>query len=423
MMRVFWVFPVILLLITGCKKEDKDKDNLNASAPATALNGWSYHGKSAIIPNSADNSYQLFLAKVHEHGTTSKDVLYGVKYRMPNYVGAGNGLYINSARWLLNSDGSTLRHAEHSDLGEFTTPAHHLFKPVYKTSLGATHIAQWIFPLSVKVMGTGKGEFQVYNPGSVMSDAYFSNLSTSGGGSIPFHVCAGSSSPESVLSSPLCHIRSGNNLVQTGEGWNAINIALGTNLLTDQSFVLAYHSDSALIKLSAVTPQLLHTPEYGLVKKTQPLFAKRIHEIIPQWNKALQFEYIPSYLQYPSRPGILYFLVQNAQQLFMLSFNMNTFVIQLEAAYAQPRLDPVYLRDSHHFQWIDDDPGVFLYTGKAPQGVRAIVHKNGNTQTMQLPAFKSSVAPAVMDIRYDSGKFWMIVAENNKNLHLFSKTY
>jgi hypothetical protein len=411
-MKQIAIFFLFIALVAGCKK--KDGGNTGAKGPTTSLNGWSYIGKTSIKVNSADGSYQLHLAKVFEHGSSYVDVFYGVKYKMPNYFGLGNGIYIQSCRWVTKTDGTLVRHTDPNDLNEFTSSSKHFFQPVTKTSLGETYVVDWIFPIDIEVLGSGKGEFSVYNPGNVLGN-FGSNDKLS------YHYVAGSRSPASLVSSPLCHIKQENRLVHTSEFWDAYNMAFGTNSATQQSFTIAYDWDSALVKVSAVTPQLVYKPDYGNVKVVQPLFAKRINEIIPQWNTSLKLEFIPYYFQYTSSPHLLYFLLQNSQQLFVVTFDLNTLKFSLKASYQQPRTNSTFARAIHHFQWIETEPGAFVFTERTAQGSRITIHRNGSTQIVNLPSFTSSVAKAIMDVWYENGKFWMLVAENDKSLHLFSK--
>ncbi|GIV32620.1 MAG: hypothetical protein KatS3mg031_0155 [Chitinophagales bacterium] len=423
-LKNFIISILFILLAAGCKKDDIDPPQDNS--PTTALNGWSYHGKTKLLPNSVDDLYDLYLAKVHQHGSSYFDVFYGVRYVMPNYTGPGDGYFMSSTRWILKADGTTQRNGDSEEFSSQTTGI--LYEPVYYTFSGGpysggTFIIDYIHPVDVEVFGTGQGEFKVYNPGALYSDAYFSDKLIPGGGNgfgLPYYLAAGSSSPISVVSSPATHLKAIDRTALTQNFWGSFNMAMGTNTTTNQSFVLSVNVDSQLVIVNAVTPQDLYSPDYGAIRGVQPMFGKKIPEIIPQWNSAYQIEMLPYYYQYGN---MLYVLFQNQQQLFSVTFNLNTFQFQVAQQYSQPRSVQGFGRLMHHFQWIDNDEGAFVFTEKRQDGVFALLHKNGTTQQIQLPQFKSSIAAAVADIHYDNSKYWMIVAENDKSLHLFSKNY
>lgn len=417
---------ILLLGISACKKEEDD-NNSPGNSPAIALNGWNYHGKAKLLPVSSGDYYDLYLAKVHQHGSSYYDVFYGVRYKMPNYVGPGDGIFMNSTRWLIKSDGTTQRNIDNSE--EFTQQTTGLlYEPIYYTFSGGpysggTFLMDYTHPVDVEVFGTGKGEFKVYNPGALYSDTYFSDKLLSGGGNgfgLPYYLAAGSTSPLSVISSPATHLKAIDRTALTQNFWGSFNLAFGTNTTTNLSLLLSVNIDSQMVIVNAVTPQDIYAPDYGSIRGVQPMFGKKITEIIPQWNTAYQIEMVPYYYQYGN---LIYLLLQNYQQLFLVTFNLNTFQFQVVRQYSQPRSVDGFGRWTHHFQWIDTDEGTFLFTEKRQTGVYALLHKNGNTQQIQLPQFVSTIAPAVMDIRYDGGKYWMIVAEDDYSLHLFSKNY
>lgn len=151
---------VFTLLATGCKKEKDNPPQSGGPAVVAALNGWSYLGKTNLLPYSADNSYNLYLAKVHQHGSNYYDVFCGVKYKMLNYFGSGSGYFINSTRWVLKADGTTQRNVENSpEFIKQTTGM--LYEPLYSTS---GDVVGYIHPIDVKVLGTGQGEFRCITP-------------------------------------------------------------------------------------------------------------------------------------------------------------------------------------------------------------------------------------------------------------------
>lgn len=399
--KYLFILFISILLFAGCKKEKTNAPQGNG--PATKLNGWSYLGKANLLPYSEDNLYNLYLAKVHEHSSGYYDIFYGVKYKMPNYYGPGNGFFINSTRWTLKTDGTTLRNVENSP--EFITQTTGmLYEPLYSLSGGSAYVVGYNHPVDVIVYGTGQSEFKVYNPG-----AFFSNKNA-----------GGSPAPLSVVSSPACHLKAIDRKVLTQNYWGSFNLAMGTHTSTQQSFVLSVDVDSQMVIVNAVTPQDIYSPDYGTIRGVQPMLGKKITEIIPQWNTAYQIEELPYYYQFGN---MLYLLLQNKQQLFLVKFNLNTFQFQLVQQYSQPRSVVQFERDIHHFHWIDTDEGTFLFTEKRKDKLYALLHKNGTTKQIELPQFITTVVPAIADIRYENGKYWMIVAENDKSLHLFNKNY
>lgn len=405
---LIWTF--IIFGVNSCKDKEEDPNpGGGISNPATKANGWTYEGNTTFQVSGADNSYQLILCKVHEHSSGYTDIFLGTKYKMRNYNGSGNGIYINSERWLINAEGKTTRHKEYAE--EFNESTGSLFVPILKTSLGESYVVDWIPPVNVSVFGLGQSEFSTYNPGDLLSDGYFSDKQA------PVF-SSGSISPETMVSSPICHLNSKGKLIQTGEYWDAYNLAIGHNTRTDQHFILSYDWDSAILRVSAVTPHVISTTDYKEVLATQFLFGKRIQEIIPQWNQSLALEMIPSYYQYSS--GFV-FAVQNKEQLFVLQFDLNALKFNVLGSYPQPRKTTNYSRDTQRFQWVPSDFSSLLFTERNIEGMRAILHKDGKITTIALPEFKEIVVKGVMDIKVEDGQLWMIIADVNKNIYLYSK--
>lgn len=407
---------LIFCLSLSCKKNKPNNNNNNNadSGPVTNLNGWSYHGNSTFKSISSDNSFQLYLSKVHTHPTGEIDVFYGEKFKMLNYYGSGPGIYINSARWIVGSDRKTLVDGNRQD--EFNQQSGLLFKPVFKTSLGETYVMDWLFPIQVKVKGLGKSEFSVYNPGNLLPDIYFSNHYSQ------YSFGAGSFSPESMLSSPVCHLSNINRIVDTEELWNAHNIAIGKHPGTQLYSILSFVWDSMYIKVSSVSPQDFYSSDYGTVRKVQPMFLKNLKEIIPQWAKGAALENIPYYFQGNSQPEFLYILFQNSLQLFLVKYNLNTFKFELVNVYNQPRSTGGFKIQTHNFQWMPDESGSFIFTEKRNTGTSVEIFKSGNREQLALPTFNDTAVPSVMDIKYEDGKFWMIVADKDKKIYLYSKS-
>lgn len=401
------------VFMTACKK---DQENPQVSGgPTNQTNGWSYLGSTGIKVVSANSEYQIYLAKVHQHSPDITDVFYGVRYKMINYFGSGNGIYINSTRWLVGQGGNTIRHIDNVD--EFSESAGLLYKPIYKSSLGEDYVVDWIYPIDVKVMGSGPQEFKVYNPGSLLFDAYFSSKYNG------YQFAAGSPSPLSMISSPVCHLGDENRLVETGEYWAAYNLAIGLKQDKKESFLFAYTLDSSWLKVSAITPHLTNHSEYGMVKKTNTLFGKHINEIIPQWNNNYKLEFIPAYFQYAARPDKLYLVLQNETQLFLVEFDLKTFKFVVKGDYSQPRSEAKFDRHLHHIQFIEDDPEAFIFTQKTNEGTRVTLYKNRQANLIQLPEFNEKAAKSIMDVRYDQGKFWILVAAHDGSVNLYSKDY
>lgn len=399
-----------------CKDKEKSPE-MPSGSPTTSLNGWTYRGNGNILVNSADDSYQLFLAKCFEHTDGYTDVFYGVKYKMPNYFGLGEGIYINSTRWLLEGNGKTARHIDNSD--EFTSETGFVFAPVYTESLGDMYVTDWVKCINVEVFGTGNKEFQIYHPNTALDKTRNFLKGQTG----VFNFSTGSRSPLSILSSPICHIKSIERLVQTNEYWSAYNMAIGTNTNTGQSFIVSYSWDSMLVKVAAVTAHDVFEQEKGILRGAQPMLAKNIYQIIPQWNKNLPLEFNPSYFQFQDQPELLYQIFQNREQLFVVTFNMTTFKFNVIAAYSQPRTTLQFDKFAHSFQWVDEEPGCFIFTEKTGNGIKAKRHKDAMVTDIPAPQFNNKVALGVMDLLYDEGKLWLITAENNKKMHLYSKSY
>ncbi len=424
------------IIIIGCKKTPSEDIAGFNNAPVTSLNGWSYVGKAPIknVPG-ADSDYQLYLAKVYEHGSSIIDVFYGVKYKMLNYYGGGNGIFIEGDRVLFKSDGSVLRRSTHEQ-NDFESLSKRLFVEVdYVPSNGNPFVVDYIFPIEVEVLGYGVGEFNVFSPAYLFSNfSYSSGYFTSkieGGYIFHSYYAAGSSSPRTILSSPVCKLLTDNHLVQTQQFWGAANIAIGKNTQNNQYFVFTYLKDSVSIMVSAVTPQSLYSNMFGsyyeLAKQIQPMFAKKIKDIIPQWDNTAKLNIFPAYFQYPTQPNELYIILLNNTQLFVVSFNLNTFNFQVKASYSNPS-QFIYNngysypdRDKNNIQFIDNQPGVFLFTEKRENMFYSAILKNGTINTLNYPTFNSDVRQEIMDIRYDNGKLWMIVLDKENNFHLFSK--
>lgn len=415
---------IILIIFPFTVWQCKDKDNdpkMPSESPTTTLNGWSFRGKDGIMVNSADDSYQLFLARCFEHPEGYTDVFYGVKYKMLNYFGSGNGVYINSTRWLINDKSQTARHIDNSD--EFTTENGFVYTPVYIESLGEVYVTDWVKCINVEVLGTGNKEFKIYHPDIVLDKTRNFLNDQKEGQTGQFNFSTGSRSPLSILSSPVCHIKGLNKLVQTNEYWSAYNLAIGSNTSSGQSFIVSYSWDSMLIKIAAVTAHDVFEPDKGVMRGAQPMKAKKIDQIIPQWNRNLPLEFTPSYFQYSNKPDELFMILQNKEQLFVVSFNMTTFKFKLIDAYLQPRSTELFDKFIHSFQWIDEEEGCFMFTEKTGNGVKIKIHRAGKTSEILLPEFNATVVKGVMDVLYDGGKLWLMTADNDKKIYLYNKSY
>ncbi|MDW8420204.1 MAG: hypothetical protein RML37_12415 [Chitinophagales bacterium] len=408
MRKIYAVFLVALMAVGGCKKDKNASPQDNG--PTTSLNGWSYHGKVYSATDSK-SGFQLYLEKVHEHSGGILDVFYGVKVEELNYFGTGSPYFTRSRRWLLKSDGTTIRQGQ--DLAEFTTQAGYLIQ---------RHKEIDILPIDVEVFGTGAGEFKIYSPVD-----WLKNYNFPGNSGIPegiFHY-SGSASPRTILSSPFCFLYDEDIKVETQAYWGSFNMFMAKHPSTNQYFVIHYQIDSQLFIINLVSPQNVNSPSgYGTVRYAQPMFGKTVTQLIPQWNTNYTIDRVPLYYQYTADPENLYFILQNKEQLFLMKFNLNTFKFSIAHEYSQPRINPDgYEYGTNRIQFVDREAGAFLLTEKRQSGCFAMLHRNGATQTLALPDFKQEIAKAVMDIRYDNGKFWMIVMDNNRNVYLFSKNY
>jgi hypothetical protein len=111
---------------------------------------------------------------------------------------------------------------------------------------------------------------------------------------------------------------------------------------------------------------------------------------------------------------------------------MNTLEIKLKNTYnLVGTFSDLSWRHSN-FKWIKDDPGCFINSGMRFEytsdntlvaTAKIFLFKNGNISSMQLPQFKSTIAPVVMDINYFDGKLWLIAVDNNHHVHLLYKNY
>lgn len=399
----------LFIYFISCKK-DKDSAQ-NVELPYENLNGWNYHGNSSMLFTSANNSYQLYLCKVHEHSGGVMDVFYGTRYEMSNTNGI---ITTGSTRWTLKPDGSTIRNSN-SLVDEFNSTSGRLFRGI-NSSLNGENIP----PTSVKVLGSGNGEFRVYNPVQMIENLYF----PSGSGPSGWYDYIGNESPLSLLSSLVCYIQENDTPIDASDiYWHGYNFAIAKNPTTGEYFVLSYYRDSSFFMVNAVTPQSFST-NYGTMKKTQPLFGKKVKEIIPQWDTSYKkIEEWPLYFQYSLDPTHLYFIVQNDEQIFLVKLNLNTFQFSVVHSYSQPRNSAAYQLEIFGIQFIDKEPGTFLFYERRQSGMYALLHKNGTTQKIDIPAFKSKVVPSISSIRYDNGKYWLMVADQDKKVHLFSRNY
>ncbi len=411
-MRKYTTLLLILgiLHIVGCKKDKKPSPQQNQNnSPTTNLNGWSYHGNSEIKVSSANNKYQLYLCKVHQHSGEVLDVFYGTRYMIPNTPGL---ITTSSTRWLLKSDGSTIRTSDDL-LNEFSSTSGRLFQG----SNGEENIP----PIHVEVLGSGVGEFKVTNPFQITN-----NLNAPSGGSlIGWENWSGSDLPVSITTTLVCHLIQPNIKVDVSDiYWFGYTLAVGKNPTTDQYFVLTYHRDSSFIMLNAVSPQNLST-NYGTMRKIQPLMGKKLREIIPDWTtNPVDMDIWPLYYQYSSEPHSIYFLVQNQTKIYVLKINLNNFQFSLVHQYTQPRnSNNGGINEIFGIQFIDKEPGTFLFYERRQSGIYALLHKNGTTQQITMPQFNSEVVPSIASLRFDNNKYWLIVASKDKKVHLFSRNY
>ncbi|HXF91031.1 MAG TPA: hypothetical protein VNJ29_03775, partial [Candidatus Nitrosotenuis sp.] len=92
--------------------------------------------------------------------------------------------------------------------------------------------------------------------------------------------------------------------------------------------------------------------------------------------------------------------------------------------YTQPRNSTFdYANEIFEIQFLDKEPGAFLFCERRQSGMYALLHKNGSTQQVVMPQFKGNIVPTITSLRFDNDKYWLIVADQNKNVHLFSKNY
>lgn len=408
----YWLIGAFLwFFINGCKKEKNTPAPTNQiNSPTIALNGWSYHGQARILYYSEDNKYQLYLCKVHEHSGGVIDVFYGTRYTMLNT----NGLITTgSARWLLKrADGSLVRNTN-DYVSEFNQNAGFLF-------LGQ-HTEHNVPPIDVQVFGSSAGEFKAYNPMQIAKNLMAPNGMLVSG----WENQSGSESPRSICTSLISHFIEPNIKVDVSDiYWHGYTAALGKNPTTGQYFILTYYRDSSFVMLNAVSPQNFST-NYGTMRKLQPLMGKRIKEIIPSWSNTLSnMDVWPLYYQYSAEPSSIYFILQDQSKIYVIKVELNNFQFSLVHEYAQPRNSTAFnINEIFSIQFIDKDPGTFLFHERRQSGLYALLFKNGSTQQITMPQFKPTVVHTVTSLRYDNNKYWLIVADKDKNIHLFSKSY
>ncbi len=110
---------------------------------------------------------------------------------------------------------------------------------------------------------------------------------------------------------------------------------------------------------------------------------------------------------------------------------MNTFEIKVNDSYNLLGTISDFPRLQYNFKWVKDEPGSLIYSGIKYTNTsttmngsgKILLFKNGNISTIQLPQFKSSVGPVVMDVYYDNGKLWLIAVDYNKKVHLMNINY
>jgi hypothetical protein len=432
-------FMIICLLFTSCEQEN----NL-ANEYVDNTNGWNYIGVSSkkVEYDVPFDVIGVVLHKVQQHDPSTLDVFFSVE--TPYYGGSSD--YFDH-RWLLNTQGETYRMvSRYGNSSEF--PPDIIEKKLFiqrskANPSGYGYIPDfWIPTADIDVLGTGPSEFISYNPQQPINGLFW-NASVSFYENLFNHIepyyFGVSASPRSFVASPYCYIYPDNYIIKTGNAWNGFNIAVGTKGNIQETFILSIYNDYSsntqtythYLKVEAVNP----TPANSGNRKTIFLFSKKISEIIPgiELNNSSPINFfMPLYYQYPSQNHLLYFVIPNSNQLYLLAFDMNTLEIKLKNTYnLVGTFSDLPWRHSN-FKWIKDDPGCFINSGMRFEyasdntlvaTAKIFLFKNGNISSMQLPQFKSTIAPVVMDVNYFDGKLWLIAVDYNRHVHLLYKNY
>lgn len=410
-LRLFGL-SAVLLLSTACKKKDKNSSAENG--PAINLNGWTYVSK-LDNNNGLWAQCQIYLRKVHHVPGDYTDVFYTVRYKLNNYFGSGDGITHSSHRWLVGSGGQTLRISNQSNMqDEFD--GRMLDRPVYSSSLGETIEADHIAPIGVKVLGKGKGEFEVFHP------EIASNNSISWGQKPDMMWSGGHDAPgmENAISNSLPEFYRGylngqkNYFLTSSYG----AIALGFNKSGSERFLIMHNKDSQVLHVYGVTSHLIKPASKNYqVLAHQYLFSAKINSIIPDWDASSILE-MPVYYNYNDN---FYFVLQNSNKLYVLKLKMNNFQFSVVSEYAQPKTTTTFSRHNNRFQWVADKENTLLYTEKFSSGVKAFALSNGISTLLKLPDWTSAAQPGIMEIRADNGFYWLLIAGNDGKLYLYKK--
>ncbi len=413
------------ITLTNCGKKDEQANKKPTENPAEVSNGWEYWGSHDKL-STLNPPIGLALHKVYLHGNEAIDVFFNTK--IPYYE---NSIYMTDFRWLLDLQGNTIRLSSNEDFSPDAWDRKLSISLSKEAPSGYGEIPDfWLPSADIEVFGTGYGEFTSYNIKKLAGGSVFGleiSFHKSVSAFIKSDIFGFSSSPRSVVSSPYSYIYPDEYVIKSQSFWNGRNIAVGTRGNIKESFIISTYNDydtkTLYLQVHALTPKAAYNAsDKAWFRGTVFLFSKKISEVIPQLNLELPLLLTPHYFQYPGRPNVSYFLIQNLEQLFLVSFNMETLSFKLCASYNLNELSD-YPRSQYNFKWIEDDPESFLYTGENGKFFKAILFKNGSAKNVEFPVFRSYAQTGVVDLNYDSGKLWLILYDKKSKIHLFSKNY
>lgn len=390
-------------MLSACKKDKKVGSNDNKNqGPAKELNSWTLigSGKNNVFYNDLEY-YQLFLSKVHRHSGGEIDVLFGTQYKMPNYFGSGNGIFIDSDRWLLDKNRKMLRRFNRSN--DYQSPEANIFDPIYETSLGETYVVGWFFPIWIDVKGTGVGEVDIFKEEENMTNS--------------------SISPISKIGYKYGNVKEDNFIIKTNNSLE--NIAIGKNSQYNQYFVVSTGKeyDTALFVLSAVSPQTNPDDKYGNVREMHIMFTKKIHDILPEWDKNFSWDYY----QYKNNPDILYLMGRGETKLYVIQVDLNTFKFKLVKTYDNLPSNRYYYKFQTIYP-IEDEEGTMILTAQTEllnpsYPFKAMLLKNGQVSNIQLPEFYPEIFKSAKSLYYEKGEMWLMVSNTDGECFLYNKKY
>lgn len=423
MKKICSLIVILLILATACKKENSTKNDDNKYAEIFKdSHGWNIEAKItredgfSFIP-SFHTDYTLYLRKVYTHPDKKLDIFYSYQSRNINSMGV---YYLSNDRIIVDADGEMYR--AFKDTKELDKELTYSRGPNRVIYLQCSDV-------KVNSVKTNDYEPIPFIPGEDISDLAWTNSTETSYGS---NKIEGSVSPESYLSTKACFDSKRLTRISSGYGYRfyEMNVAYGINAINNTEFVLSYcldpdYGNVPLIGVSAVAADL--TPQYHGSSSTSSrvLFHVPIQNIIPDWNTELQAYNNPLYYQFPENPELLYFVLQNKEQFFLVECNLNYLTFTVKQSYAQPRTTENFSYMYNKFLWIRGTHD-FLYIERTREkdGLLIRLLQDGKTNRLQLPLFNSkSYFFGEADLCYDNGKLWFLIYDTESNLYVMSKNY